>query len=215
MKAKDFFNLPNILTNIRILLVPIFIIFLLQKGVCYKSIAFIVFILASITDYYDGLIARKKQLVTTYGIFMDPLADKILMGAAFFSFTLSSRLGVDLGLSLWLIVPIVFREIGITILRSILLMRGVSMPASIWGKIKTVLQMTAVVYILLIIFSKSLLRYLYDNIFKETFYIHMEKILLAIPWYLLFVTMVVTVLTGVHYLYMLSRHFKQNTHVNE
>jgi len=185
--------------------VPVFVILLMQQGVWFKSGALLVFIIASITDYYDGLIARRKKLITAYGIFMDPLADKLLLGAAFVAFLFSSRLGLEAGIPWWLVWPIVARELGITLLRSWLAARDVALPAGSGGKFKTVLQMITVIYILTLISGKSLLLFLWETALQEAFYLKVEAVLLTIPWYLMLLTMLVTVVTGLHYLRELYR----------
>lgn len=133
-------NLPNKLTMLRILLIPIFILFLM-KGYYYTS--GIVFILASLTDMLDGYIAREFDLITNFGKIMDPLADKLLVTSAMICL-------VELGeIAGWMIIVILAREFIITGLRTVAAGEGIIIAAGTWGKIKTVLQMIALSLILM------------------------------------------------------------------
>jgi CDP-diacylglycerol---glycerol-3-phosphate 3-phosphatidyltransferase len=140
-------NLPNILTTVRILLVPFFIWFLLAGGPAgadspgLRWAAFAVFAVAMYTDKLDGDIARARGLVTSFGKIADPIADKLLTGAAFI---VLSALGE---LWWWVTLLILLREWGITLMRFVVLRYGV-MPASRGGKLKTVLQAGALLLML-------------------------------------------------------------------
>jgi CDP-diacylglycerol--glycerol-3-phosphate 3-phosphatidyltransferase len=138
-------NLPNKLTVLRIILVPFFVLFLLVDSIPYNYLwALIVFAVASITDCLDGNIARKYNLVTNFGKFLDPLADKVLVLAAMIGF-------IELGLSSSVVVIIVIaREFLVTSLRLVAASDGTVIAASIYGKIKTILQMFSIVAILLL-----------------------------------------------------------------
>lgn len=133
-------NLPNQLTMLRIILIPIFII-VLMTGHWYVS--GVLFILASATDALDGHIARKRNLVTNFGKIMDPLADKLLVTAALICLV---ELGVVPG---WMVIVILAREFMITGLRAVAAGEGVIIAAGKSGKMKTILQMTALSLILL------------------------------------------------------------------
>ncbi len=137
-------NLPNKLTMIRIILIPIFIIFLLLRkeipGAEVFSLA--VFILAAITDSLDGYIARKHKMVTKFGKIVDPLADKLLISAALITFVSLNEI------SIWAAILIIGREFAVTGLRIIAAKDGVIISASIWGKIKTTVQITAVIAVI-------------------------------------------------------------------
>jgi len=142
-------NLPNLLTLVRMALVPVFIVFyyIAVGGAAGAQacavLAFIVFVGASLTDMVDGQIARKRNLITNFGKLMDPLADKVLTAAAFVCF-------VDTGeVASWMVIVILAREFAITGLRSVAASEGKVIPAGPLGKIKTVLQMVAVSLILL------------------------------------------------------------------
>jgi CDP-diacylglycerol--glycerol-3-phosphate 3-phosphatidyltransferase len=129
-------NLPNALTVLRILLVPLFGWLLLTEGGQDTSTrwwALLVFLVAILTDWVDGHLARRQGLITAFGKLMDPIADKALIGTALVGLSL-----IDL-LPWWVTVVILVREIGITLMRFVVIRRGV-IPASKGGKLKTVLQ---------------------------------------------------------------------------
>lgn len=130
------FNVPNVLTTVRILLVPVFLFVLLaHDGLdpVWRLWALIIFLLAMITDKIDGDIARRYNLITDFGKIADPIADKALTGAAFISL---SVIGI---LWWWVTIVVLVREIGITLMRFAIIKYGV-MPASKGGKLKTALQ---------------------------------------------------------------------------
>ena len=129
-------NLPNKLTILRIILVPFFVFFLLTNclGDTSKWVALAIFIIASFTDFLDGKIARKYNLVTNFGKFMDPIADKLLVCSALVCLTEMSRLEG------WIVIIIIGREFIINGFRLVASDRGVVIAASYWGKFKTVFQ---------------------------------------------------------------------------
>ena len=129
-------NLPNKLTLARIVMIPVFLAaFYLTQIPCNYLIAFVIFVVASITDILDGQIARKRGLVTDFGVLMDPLADKILVMAAMICF-----LSVEL-IHGAVVVIILAREFMVTSIRLVAAGKGDVIAADIWGKIKTILQM--------------------------------------------------------------------------
>lgn len=137
-------NLPNKITMFRVVMIPFFVIFMLMQSLSYgKYIAAAIFIIAALSDLLDGYIARKQKLVTNFGKFMDPLADKLLVSSALICF-------VELGLiPAWVVIIIIAREFIISGFRLVASDNGVVIAASWWGKIKTVVQM--VVSVMLII----------------------------------------------------------------
>ena len=138
-------NLPNKLTLIRIVLVPFFMLFLYWEIPFHDTIALIIFAVASITDALDGNIARKRNLVTTFGKFADPLADKILVLAAF-----ACLADICPAISNGIVITIIAaREFMVSGLRLVTAEKGVVVAAGIWGKLKTAFTMTAIVLILL------------------------------------------------------------------
>jgi CDP-diacylglycerol--glycerol-3-phosphate 3-phosphatidyltransferase len=140
-------NLPNVLTLLRILAVPVVVVALLDGTPHGDTLAAVVFALAALTDGLDGYIARSRDSVTTFGKLMDPLADKLLITAALISLVSLNRLPA------WVAMVIIAREFAITGLRSIAADRGVVIAASWMGKVKTVLQIAAV--FALIIFNPA------------------------------------------------------------
>lgn len=132
-------NLPNKLTMFRVILIPFFIVFLLASLTPYdKWIALVIFIIASLTDLLDGKIARKYNLVTNFGKFMDPLADKLLVCSA-----LICLIELD-KIPSWMVIVIIAREFIISGFRLVASDNGVVIAASYWGKFKTTFQMVAV-----------------------------------------------------------------------
>ncbi|MBX4259020.1 CDP-diacylglycerol--glycerol-3-phosphate 3-phosphatidyltransferase [Clostridium estertheticum] len=133
-------NLANRLTMIRIFLVPIFLLFIAAKGIPYGSVlATIIFIIASLTDKLDGYIARSRNQITNFGKFMDPLADKLLVTSALVSLV---ELHIVYG---WVAMIIIAREFAVTGLRTIAAADGKVIAASKWGKLKTVIQIVAII----------------------------------------------------------------------
>ena len=136
-------NLPNKLTLLRICLIPVFVILMLSQVSNFFLISCIIFIIASITDFLDGKIARKYNLVTDFGKFMDPLADKLLVLSA-----LICMIEYDL-VAGWMVIIIVARELTVSILRAIAADNGKVIAASGGGKTKTTSQMIAIILLLI------------------------------------------------------------------
>ena len=143
-------NLPNSLTLVRICLVPLLVVVLLTKfegrqilGVPSELVGAAIFGLASLTDWADGYLARRRKQVTAFGQFIDPLADKLLTLAAFVSL-------VQMGLApAWMVAVILGRELAVTALRSLTFARGVPIPASWLGKVKMGAQVVAILALIL------------------------------------------------------------------
>ena len=138
-------NLPNKLTVLRVIMIPFFVVMLMLDGgmnQTYRYIAAAIFILASLTDFLDGNIARKYNLVTNFGKFMDPLADKLLVCSALICL-------IELGqLPAWMVLIIISREFIISGFRLVASDNGVVIAASYWGKWKTVFQMISVILLI-------------------------------------------------------------------
>jgi CDP-diacylglycerol--glycerol-3-phosphate 3-phosphatidyltransferase len=134
-------NLPNKLTIFRVILIPFFVFFLLSNaaGDMSKWIALAIFIIASLTDMLDGKIARKYNLITDFGKFMDPLADKMLVCSAMIALVGLQKIPS------WIVIIIISREFIISGFRLIAADKGVVIAASYWGKFKTVFQMAMVI----------------------------------------------------------------------
>lgn len=137
-------NLPNKLTLLRVLLIPFFIVFILVDvfGEADKYIALAIFAVASITDMLDGKIARKYNLVTNFGKFMDPMADKLLVCSAMICM-------IDDRLQSWIVIVIISRELIISGFRTVAADNGVVIAASWWGKWKTTSQMIMIILLIL------------------------------------------------------------------
>lgn len=138
-------NLPNKLTLLRVLMIPFFVFFLLYDKLGYtgRIIALVLFCAASFTDYLDGHIARKYHLVTNFGKFMDPLADKLLVCSALICFVGKGELAA------WIVIIIIAREFIISGFRLVASDNGVVIAANYWGKFKTVSQMIMIILIML------------------------------------------------------------------
>ena len=144
-------NLPNKLTIARVIMIPVFLVFLyLNNWGCEKYIAVGIFILASLTDLLDGKIARKYNLVTNFGKFMDPLADKLLVCSALIALVDLNRIAA------WIVIIIIAREFIISGFRLVASDNGVVIAASYWGKFKTTFQMIMII-LLIINFQSSVM----------------------------------------------------------
>lgn len=179
------FNLANIITIARILLIPVFLVLLLS-GIPepYGDIAAaVVFILAAATDKLDGYVARRNEQITTLGQFLDPLADKLLIAAALIALVSQGRVAA------WLAMVIIGREIAVTVLRIIGISQGVSIPADRYGKLKMVLQIVYVVYVL--VPTADIARLIHVSTDVAT----------IIQWILAVVVVVVTLASGVRYFF--------------
>src|ERR1700683_1542644 len=137
-------NLPNKLTLSRLVLTVAFLVVMFSKIAFYETIALLLFSAASLTDYFDGKIARRDNLITNFGILMDPLADKILVCSAFIAF-------VGRGwIPAWMVVVVVARELAITGLRLLAASKNLVLAAERFGKHKTVSQIAAIISVLVL-----------------------------------------------------------------
>ncbi|MEI2701405.1 MAG: CDP-diacylglycerol--glycerol-3-phosphate 3-phosphatidyltransferase [Baekduia sp.] len=183
-------NLPNVLTVIRIFLIPVLVAALLDETRNGDVFAAFVFALASVTDFIDGWLARSRDAVSTFGKLMDPIADKLLVLAALFALVSRDRLEV------WVAMVIVSRELAVTLSRMAASGQGVIVAARSWGKLKTVIQVATIFF--LIAFDPT-------------------------PWWveaMVYLTVVVTIVSGLDYLYGLRKQFaaleqEQGAAVNE
>lgn len=135
-------NIANKLTIFRILMVPVFLILMGLEGQTYHSLGGLIFVIASLTDMLDGYLARSRNLVTTFGKFMDPLADKILTSAAFIVLVEKNIIPA------WAVVIIIAREFIITGFRTLAASQDITIAASPLGKLKTIFQLTALILLL-------------------------------------------------------------------
>jgi CDP-diacylglycerol---glycerol-3-phosphate 3-phosphatidyltransferase len=174
-------NLPNVLTVLRIMLVPVLVVALLGNTSEGDVLAAVVFALASLTDFADGYIARSRGSITTFGKLMDPLADKLLVIAALLSLVSLGRLAA------WVAMVIIARELAVTVLRLGATQAGVVMAASMFGKVKTCMQIAAILAVIAVPAKP--------------------------PWVslLLYATVLVTVLSGLDYFFGLRRRLQTQT----
>jgi CDP-diacylglycerol--glycerol-3-phosphate 3-phosphatidyltransferase len=135
-------NLPNVLTVLRILLVPVLVVALLGNTPSGDVLAAVVFALASLTDFVDGYLARSRDSITTFGKLMDPLADKLLIVGALLCLVSLQRLEG------WVAMVIIARELAVTVLRVNAGQAGVVIPASMFGKVKTCVQIAAILAVI-------------------------------------------------------------------
>ena len=169
-------NVPNILTVVRILLVPVLVVALLEKTGGGDLLAAVVFAVASLTDAIDGYLARARNSITTFGKLMDPIADKLLIIAALVVLVSLNRLEA------WVAMVIISREFAVTILRvAVGSQQGVVIPASPFGKLKTAVQVAMVICLIAV---------------------HGHPLWLEL---LIYVTVLVTVLSGADYFFGLRR----------
>lgn len=172
-------NVPNRLTILRVIMIPLFVVAMLWQSLPNSDyIAGVLFIAACITDWFDGFLARRYDQVTTFGKFMDPLADKLLVCAALICFLADA----DPKMPVWAVIIIISREFIISGFRLVAAEKGVTIAASYWGKVKTVVQMimsillifdfqhpvfriadTVFVYAAVVLSVISLVDYIYKN----------------------------------------------------
>ena len=156
------------------ILTPVFVYFFLVQGSHFKEIALVIFLVAALTDWYDGWLARKFNYITNWGKFWDPMADKILTAGAFLSF-------VYLGeLSIWLVIVILIRDFLVTTFRGIADSKGISFPTSKYAKWKTFIQMGFLYYMLIFYVARQHLdwgtqyKYIFDyalNLHSRGYYV--------------------------------------------
>lgn len=176
-------NLPNKLTILRVIMVPFFVVFLLlaPEHMHFNWIALVIFAVASLTDMLDGKIARKYNLITNFGKFMDPLADKLLVCSALIGLT-----SIDM-IPAWMTILIIAREFIISGFRLIAAEKGVVIAAGIWGKLKTVCQMVMICVMLVVVGQPY-----------ETGILHVIYIVAVI---LLWISVALTIISLIDYLY--------------
>lgn len=190
-------NLPNKLTIVRCVLTFVFLAVLLVDFPFHYGVALLIFIAASLTDYFDGKIARRDNLVTNLGKFLDPLADKTLTTAAFLG--IMCELG-SMPILCWAVMLILTREFAVTSVRLLAAKDGVVVAASFAGKLKTVMQMVAIIYMLAAMQLCSL------GITSR----EMNLVLLLIGIALIWISVIATVVSGVQYVWNLRHYFKEN-----
>jgi CDP-diacylglycerol---glycerol-3-phosphate 3-phosphatidyltransferase len=144
------YTLPNIITILRFLISPIFIILLLNDSTLFVQLACILFVLGAISDFLDGWIARKNKSVTQIGVFLDPLADKFLTSSAFIAFSIMGLI------NWWMVTIVIIRDLGTTLLRLYADSIKKSIVTSYSAKLKTFLQMVFIIFILTLIYLSKM-----------------------------------------------------------
>ena len=179
--------IPNILTVMRIFLTPIFIICLFSDFFGAQLWALVIFIVASITDAYDGYLARKNNMETNTGRFLDPLADKILVSSAFISFSIMGLIDI------WMVALIIFRDLFVMGLRFLMSRRGFIMITSKIAKSKTGVQVGIIIFTLLFLTLKG-----FNWVLLEDYLIFINEYQLV--YYLTMIAVIFTVYTGYAYI---------------
>lgn len=181
--------LPNQLTVLRIILTPIFLYFFLSDDPVMIQISSVIFVIAAITDWYDGWLARKFNYITDWGKFLDPLADKILTLTAFYGFVV-----IDV-IPFWMVIIIIIRDMGITLLRIYAEIKKKSFATSRAAQWKTFIQMFFLYYLLIIYTLRTIESvynwnpWLFDLLFNQ-----------EIIYYIMLVITIFTLYTGIQYL---------------
>lgn len=173
-------NLPNVLTVLRIMLVPVLVVALLGNTPSGDVLAAVVFVLASLTDFIDGYLARARGSITAFGKLMDPLADKLLIVGALLALVSLHRLEA------WVAMVIIARELAVTVLRIGATQSGVVISASMFGKVKTSVQIAAILAVIAL---------------------HNSALWVSA---LVYLAVVVTVLSGLDYFFGLRRHIRRS-----
>ena len=189
-------NTPNKLSLLRCALIPVFMACMLIRFQYHYAAALLVFVLASLTDWLDGHLARKNGLVTNLGKFLDPLADKALTTTAFICFVelINSRSMP------WALMLMLTREFMVTSVRFLAAKDGVVVAASFAGKLKTVMQMVSIIYLLTLMSLSGIVEY--TEVMR---WLYLGGI--ALVW----VATVATVVSGIQYVWQLRHYFKETT----
>jgi len=195
-------NLANKLTMGRIIAIPFFLLFMFIGNIYTRVAALLIFILAALTDIYDGIIARHREEVTNFGKFIDPLADKLIVSAALISFVQLKELAIPA----WMVILVISREFIITGLRSVAASRGTIIPASLSGKFKTTSQMIVIITILIILIVNAVLKnYWHTTPLELQAFLGWKRVLGYIldraPYWLMLVVTILTVISGFNYIF--------------
>ena len=183
-------NISNKLTVSRLILAFVFMAFLFIPGLLFKIIAFLIFCFASLTDFFDGWLARKRNEITDLGKLLDPIADKVLVLAAFLSFVEMHLIWA------WMVVIIIIRELLITGLRILAITRGKVLEAGAAGKHKTVSQMLTIFFILIVLIVREI------GVVQGFWTPKVENLVNCGIIILMFITIVLTVSSGFSYMWL-------------
>ncbi|MBP8082161.1 MAG: CDP-diacylglycerol--glycerol-3-phosphate 3-phosphatidyltransferase [Spirochaetes bacterium] len=198
--------IPNLISLLRIFLMPLFLYLIFQPERSMKFAALIVFSIASLTDFFDGWSARKLKQESELGKFLDPLADKVLVIS-----TLVAFLMIDYLIPLWMIIIIIGRDILVTVMRYIAVKKGMSIRTSRFGKIKTAFQMISILVIIMIFIVRGSNMTVPEELMKGHYLtlipaysvtvsdMH-DKWLIAGPYWLMLIVTILTAWSGIRYL---------------
>ncbi len=198
--------IPNLISLLRIFLMPLFLYLIFQPERSMKFAALIVFSIASLTDFFDGWSARKLKQESELGKFLDPLADKVLVISTLVAFLL-----IDYLIPLWMIIVIIGRDVLVTVMRYIAVKKGMSIRTSRFGKIKTAFQMISILVIIMIFIVRGANMTIPEEIMKGHYMslvpawsitvsdMH-DKWLIAGPYWLMLVVTILTAWSGIRYL---------------
>lgn len=185
-------NLPNKLTLSRIILVPFFVASLLINFPFHTAVALVIFVVANFTDMFDGKIARSRGLVTDFGKFADPLADKILVLSALLCFVQTGWCDCIA------VIIVLFREFSVTSIRLVAASKGKVVAANIFGKIKTVTQLVAIIAILLMQFLIEL--FTVTSAFSVDTILYLQGIFTVVSLCLIWISTIMALVSGVIYI---------------
>lgn len=203
MNIRSLLEVPNLLSLLRIVLIPVFLYFIFIPTMQHRLWALVVFIVASITDFLDGWSARKLNQESDLGRFLDPLADKVLVIAALTAFLI-----LDPFIPLWMVIIIVGRDVLITLMRYLAIRKGTTLVTSGFGKVKTAFQMISIIVIIMVfVFRRAgVNRYATDEFLKVVRVYEImissipDKWLIIGPYCLMFIVTLLTALSGVRYI---------------
>ena len=185
-----FMTASNILTVLRIILVPFFAACILINSVYTIFAAFVIFIVAAVTDRYDGILARQRKEITDFGKILDPIADKILVGAGVLALVYWKVI------PLWMVIIILIREIGITWIRIVFMKREIILAAEKAGKWKAAFQMTAIITTLFLLVLRSYFM-VFLNMHVKQFGFPYTQIMIYLPYVLMLLAVIFTVYSGI------------------
>lgn len=192
-------NLPNKLTVARIAMVPLYLLLLMWNFPFHHLAAIAVFSAASLTDYFDGKIARSQNLVTNLGKFLDPIADKMLTTAAFLAFL---AIGVT---DVWAVMLIMTREFMVTSVRLMAAGGGTVVAASFAGKLKTVMQYIAIIVMMVALQWKDICGMFLPSVPALAY-----EIPIVVAWVAIWVSVVFTCISGIQYFWQFRHYFTEN-----
>ena len=200
-KRPSWLNIPNLLTGLRFLLIPVIVVLVLSADSDWQILGTFLFILAALTDHLDGRLARRLRQVTAFGNFADPLADKLLTLSVFIAIAMRSEFAsIAIYLALWVAI-IAVREIAITILRIWAISQDTAVVTSIWGKAKTTAQLVTIIVTLLLLNFRQLSH----EIPGRAAYYPGDLIVVAAVHVMIIICMLLTVISGA--LYIMNTRF--------